>query len=349
MSEPKEVFVSLASRLDDPEQLPSLPRILALMVTEDEASALLNLPGSYEEIAGKASVEDEFLKATLHKCRTNGIILWVESVGEPVRYAFPDNYVDSIVSDQRNNALGPVYRKLWQAWSQENRARRRFEIDENTEPYCRILPVPRMVGDHNTILPPEDARRVVEASRCRVIQQCSCRYRNRDCEFPVEETCLIFDHMAEQAIARGYAQEASMEEVLQVVERASQLGLVHVSSSTHFADATLGTEFICNCCPCCCELLEPYFASDRKLPLVVNYFAQVDSELCTACAKCEERCHFSAIQVSDDSVAQVQLELCVGCGLCAVACDDEAIELIRSPQAHAQGAPIKRHVINPRK
>lgn len=343
-----DVFLQLAARLDDPTEIPSLPEILKLMVTEREAAILLSLPGTLEDIAKKSNTGRDEVMATLDKCYSNGLVLRFTEEGKDLQYAFPDLYVDNILSDHRNNNLGPRYRKLWRQWTREQRARRVFVFDPEPTPNCRILPVCQTVEDHNTIISTEDARAIVEASRCRVVQQCACRYRNEGCKYPVDDICIIFDSLAEQAVSRGYAKEASKEEVLNVLEQASQLGLVHVSTSAYFAEAPLGTEFICNCCTCCCELLEPYFASNRKLPIIINYYAQVDEEKCTGCLLCDGRCHFDALKFRDN-IAFVDRENCVGCGLCTIVCDQGAISLKKIPGKKYQPAHVHRHVINPRK
>jgi ferredoxin len=341
-------YRQLAARFDDPDAIPALPEILACMLTPTEAAVLLELPASAAQIAQRADLPGPQVQACLDKAYRQGLALRVPLPAGGVEYALPDLYVDSILGDRRNNDLGARFQELWRQWTVQQRARRSFVIDEGTKPTCRILPAGQMVEDHNTILPPVDARRIVEASRCRVIQQCPCRFRNPPCPYPVDDICLLFDHLAEEAIERGYGREASRQEVLEVLERAAALGLVHVSSSEFFADASHGTEFICNCCPCCCELLEPYFASDRKLPLVIHYFAQVDEDACSRCGLCAERCHFDALRLAD-GLAVVDQASCVGCGLCAVVCADGAIALETVPGHRYEPAPAHRHLINPRK
>ena len=58
-----------------------------------------------------------------------------------------------------------------------------------------------------------------------------------------------------------------------------------------------------------------------------NYYARVDSELCTGCETCIERCQFDALEVPED-VCVVEYDRCIGCGVCAIACPEGAIELV---------------------
>jgi NAD-dependent dihydropyrimidine dehydrogenase PreA subunit len=340
------LFTQLACRYDDPAAVSSLPKILRLMINEREAAVLLALPGTEEEISGRCRCEPAFVQATLLKCFRNGLIIKRKAEEGEDRYSFPDIYVDSVLMDRRNNLLGREFQDLWRAWTREKKDQRRIAVDPDSHPGSRIVPIPEMIHDHDTILPFDDARKIVEASQSRVIQQCACRYRTGACDYPVDDICILFDFHAEEAVERGYAENATKEEVLEVLEKASEAGLVHVSSGDYCGDTPLAAGFICNCCPCCCGLLEPYFASGKKLSLGRNYYAKVDPELCIACGICEERCHFDAIAVRADA-AVADREQCVGCGLCASGCPSNAIRLHRLREKYT---PLKsdRHFINPK-
>jgi len=345
--EPKDVFIRLAVRYDDPEKIKSLPEILKLMVTKEEAIILLSLPGTADEVQERTGKDNHEVKSVLEKCFKNGLVVRTKQEDSDDRYAFPDIYEDTIVSDHRNNALGPRYKELWIQLTKEQKESRDLKVDPNAPPGRRVIPIPKMVHDHDTILPFEDAKAIVEASRCRVVQQCLCRYRPGACDYPVEDICLLFDDLARYAIERGYGQEISKEEALAVLKRGCEAGLVHITSGSYYEAAPLGAEFICNCCPCCCGLLEPYFSSNRKIKIGTNYYAEVDSEKCIVCAKCEDRCHFSAVCMEDET-AVVDRNKCVGCGLCAYTCEEEAITLRRITERVYMPPKTDRHFINPR-
>jgi len=60
--------------------------------------------------------------------------------------------------------------------------------------------------------------------------------------------------------------------------------------------------------------------------------ARINSDLCTACGKCEEICHFDAISCDGagngnaDKTYRVDPIACEGCGVCTWFCADKAIE-----------------------
>jgi len=66
-----------------------------------------------------------------------------------------------------------------------------------------------------------------------------------------------------------------------------------------------------------------------------GYVAQVDGDLCAACAACEEACPFEAIQV--DGRATVCWEACMGCGVCVGQCPNGVLSLVRD---EGKGLPL---------
>lgn len=54
----------------------------------------------------------------------------------------------------------------------------------------------------------------------------------------------------------------------------------------------------------------------------------MDSDVCSACETCLDRCYFNAITLTGaNDTALVDAEKCMGCGLCLVSCVEGAIAL----------------------
>jgi ferredoxin len=117
------------------------------------------------------------------------------------------------------------------------------------------------------------------------------------------------------------------EEAYEVLRKSEEAGLVHMTSNFE-----KGHFFICNCCSCCCGVLQ---AVNMGFPQIVNshYYAEIDADKCSACGTCaDERCQANAIKIDGDSYSVVK-QKCIGCGLCATTCPEEAIRLVhKEPQ-----------------
>jgi len=140
-----------------------------------------------------------------------------------------------------------------------------------------------------------------------------------------QETCMPIGEMAKHAIQNGMGRAIGREEALEIARMNEAEGLVFQPSNAQKAD------FICACCGCCCGMLR----LQKMLPKpagfwATNYYAAVNTEACTGCGVCVERCQVDAVTVDDSgSTALVNLDRCIGCGNCIVTCPAGAMSLLR--------------------
>lgn len=137
----------------------------------------------------------------------------------------------------------------------------------------------------------------------------------------IRETCLVLGEFAESVLAQGADRALSAEDMVRLLRRADDAGMVLQPQNTQ------DPNFICCCCGCCCGVL----STAKKLPrpaeyFDTNYYARVDPELCTECGTCGDRCQMDAVSYTD-GVASVDLLRCIGCGLCVTTCPGEAMTL----------------------
>jgi ferredoxin len=137
---------------------------------------------------------------------------------------------------------------------------------------------------------------------------------------------------ADYMIRRGLAREISRTEMLERVERSRELGLVLAADNVQ---KSVG--FICHCCACCCNVLGAVTNYGYPNAIVSSSFeAQVDTDACNGCGKCESACPIDAIELKlprqdakkRERRARVQREACVGCGVCATRCPTGGLRLV---------------------
>ena len=173
---------------------------------------------------------------------------------------------------------------------------------------------------------------------------CSCRVRNRGCDFPLWVCGALWDGMpgrdvnAEIKDRRGQLHKYSGEEWLEVMIRSEEDQMM-----VHIGDPWM---IVCNCCRDCCNWLVPlrmYSASPWEGVHPSPYRAVLNRDACESCTQdCAPRCAFKVIElVKDPSTGKVKPYIdpnkCVGCGQCVIGCGVEGaiqMELAEKAGAH---------------
>lgn len=192
-------------------------------------------------------------------------------------------------------------------------------------PFSRVVPIEEKVPGGDQVLPYEKLKHLIGENSYFALATCFCRHEHelldKKCDKPKEDTCMIMGPTAKFAVERGFAREATKDEMLDTLEKCEEAGLVHCSSNVQKE-----INFICNCCGCCCGVLGTITKLDTPGAVMGSgYVAKVDEEACTACGVCEDRCQTYAISIEDFAV--VKESKCIGCGLCVTTCPTEAIYL----------------------
>ncbi|MFH1090054.1 MAG: 4Fe-4S binding protein, partial [Pseudomonadota bacterium] len=189
-------------------------------------------------------------------------------------------------------------------------------------PLLRVIPVNISVEPQTQILAFDDVRNLIQEARNLAVAPCSCRVIDGACGKPVE-VCLQFNKAADYALDRGTGRKLSKDEAIDLLRRCEQEGLVHTGDNRRSVD-----HVVCNCCSDCCLNWPSLRTGLGKFVAPSRFRAVVDSELCSACETCLDRCHFAAISMEgQEETALVDGNMCMGCGLCLVTCPEEAISL----------------------
>jgi Na+-translocating ferredoxin:NAD+ oxidoreductase subunit B len=202
----------------------------------------------------------------------------------------------------------------------------------------QVIPIEKEIPVKQEAFTYHQVSTLIENSKSFMVNDCICKKEqgllDNPCAKPIE-VCMGMN--SQPGFYENHpwgGRVITKEEAYELLQKAEEAGLVHMTSNVES-----GHGYICNCCGCCCGLLQ---AVNMGLPNVVNsyYFAQIDQDLCTACGICaEERCQVSAIEPSEDAYKIIK-EKCIGCGLCVSTCPTEAIQLLRK-QPDEIVAPVK--------
>ncbi len=190
-------------------------------------------------------------------------------------------------------------------------------------------------GGHDLeVLAFERTSSIIRAAEVIGISQCYCREKmtavGLGCKAP-REICLTLNTTASSLIRHGHARRVEPAEAMDIVEMANGHHLVQFGENVREQ-----TNFICNCCKCCCEgiIAARRFAMDRPVA-TTNFIATLDQIHCNRCGMCAAVCPTDAItaptNTSDEEVS-LDTQRCLGCGVCVGACPNRAIRLESRPK-----------------
>ena len=186
----------------------------------------------------------------------------------------------------------------------------------------------------------ERATAVVEAAGSWAEGLCHCRHvkqhLGKRCAYPLEH-CLSLGMGADYLVRAGIARRIDKARALDVLVHAREHDCVQMVDNVQRRPT-----FLCNCCSCCCEILEGFRVLRESHGTVTSGFVAESSEAeCNGCGKCAKVCPISAIALLPDVQppapgrprrkvrAQVNAELCLGCGVCRRPCKTGALRLRR--------------------
>ena len=300
-------------------------------------------PASAEDLAAALEVEASDLAVDLDEMTTRGYVTEVTIGGTghyeltPLMFGFFE--YTFMRADHEALAIGEVAELFERYFRQPGVIAELVNADGDTKMMRVFGHETAMPLDvRSEILPYERASEVIARSGGGAVGPCSCRHQRlhagaKECDHPVDDTCMSFGAYAEWMVERGFARPAPVDELLAILARARDGGLIHAGDNVRDEIA-----FLCNCCSCCCVSLRA-LKSDGVLGLQPSGFlAGVDADACTGCEVCVEACPVEAIAMErregagpDDMAAVVDRDRCLGCGVCVGQCPVEAISFLRRP------------------
>jgi|TARA_B100000315_G_scaffold260890_1_gene326904 Pyruvate/2-oxoacid:ferredoxin oxidoreductase delta subunit len=318
------VYTQLAEAIGAGDS-PRVPRLFQMIANEDEAKVILaaSPPASAVELADKAGLGADDVGEMVDPLFKKGLLF---KSSKPDANGGTRYYrVRALLQFHDSSVLAPDvdqdFLELWREY-QENEFltyHKRLE-SRMQQSSMRVVPVNVALEPDTTIAPFEDVKQIVAKARNLAVVNCPCRIvEGAPCEKPME-VCIQVDKAADYTLDRGSGRGISKTEAIGILEHCEEEGLVHMVGNSR----GLG-HIICNCCEDCCIAWPGPRTADVNFAAPSRFTAVLDSDRCTDCEVCLDRCHFDAITMEDNTL--IAADECMGCGLCAVVCPTEAISL----------------------
>ena len=304
-------------------------KLLEKLFTEEEAAMYLNLTDNLQtakDIAEKTGQDPAEVEEILQRMTEKGQTFprFPKKEGEPFYYAAAP-FAHGLLEHQ----VKRLDKETAELFDQYHRAVSGVFATKPVIP-LRTLPVNTALTPNQVIASYDDLKKIIANMNRIALAPCVCnemqRQLGKTCDQPTE-VCMMFGFYADYYIARGMGRPISNEEALRKLDECQKAGLIPQISNSEKPEA------LCNCCPDCCGGLRAIKRFPKPgLMVGSNYFAQVDTGLCTGCGSCVDRCFTGAIAMGKEETAEINLERCVGCGVCVSTCPVEALSLARKPE-----------------
>lgn len=203
----------------------------------------------------------------------------------------------------------------------------------------KVIPLDVNLDVETKFLPSQEVLSLVSRSKVTGISNCYCRETQRkhsdtpNCDHPIK-TCIHIGFgksLREIPYKSENLVKVSKKEISKLLEESDKRGLVH---QIIFFPNPLFYYIVCNCCPCCCVIMNKFLKSGSPQMIKSDFIAYTDLDKCNNCGLCEEHCNFGARKLIKKKLNFFP-DYCFGCGLCVSKCPEKAI-ILKKNENHSE-------------
>jgi len=324
---------------------PTFQKILRMVYSEEDASLARRIPTRptpVPAVARKLGIPIEELDSKVRDMAGRGIVMDFERKGARYICLAPVviGFFEFTFMRTRDELPMKELSHLFEQYMTEDDRFARSVFSGQTQIGRSLVHEEALPEDHTEILDWERASHIVKTATAHGVSLCACRHKathlGRACGQPLE-TCMTFNFAAETMIRNGLAKRITAQEAMSLLEDCKQRGLAQTGDNVQ-----RGVSYICNCCGCCCGMMEAIRTFDMKNAIVTsNWIAEIDTEACKGCGLCVQACPIQIVHLEERQnesgeilrkVAVRDEEVCLGCGVCATTCKVGAITMRSRPQ-----------------
>lgn len=316
-----------------------LYRILAMLFSEKEAELVAALPikpFTAEQAAKNWSTSPAEAEKVLRQLASRALLVDIRT-HEKTEYVLPPpmaGFFEFALMRIRGDIDQKLLSKLYEQYiTVEDDFIRNLFLDGKTQLGRVFVQEDSLADEHSLhVLDYERATEVIETATDIGIGLCYCRHKREHqgsaCNAEMD-ICMTFNNVAASLIRSEYARRVDVSECKELLHKAYEQNLAQFGENIQN-----GVNFICNCCPCCCEAMLAAQRFGLEHPVhTSNFIARVEPH-CSGCGLCLVTCPVKVITLqaehadgSGRKAAVVDEELCLGCGVCARNCRINALSM----------------------
>lgn len=284
------------------------------LIPEDEAKLGVYVPKhpkSVEEIAKAAGISPEQAAPMLKHMAQKGTIFEREAGGKFFYNITPfiPGFYEYVMTDPETRK-DPEMAELFRDVNHILPGKLLQFVSGQEGGLLKVTPVMKEINAQRKAYTFEDLMTFVDATDSYSIAPCACRLSakmvGKGCEHPIEDTCAQFGDTAEYYIRTGRGRRVTKGEMIDLLKKTEEAGLVHTAFSVEGKDYT---SFICNCCGCSCSGLRYTNIFDGNPFSRSNFRAEINEDNCVACGECVKICPVNAVTLGTNFADNVEEQL----------------------------------------
>lgn len=289
-------------------------RMFRKLISEEEAELGVHVPKhptSVEKIAQDAGISPEKAAPMLKHMAQKGTVFEREAGGKFFYNITPfiPGFYEYVMTDPETRK-DPEMAELFRDINHILPGKLLQFVSGQEGGLLKVTPVMKEISAQRRAYSFEDLMTFVDATDSYSIAPCACRLSakmvGKGCEHPVEDSCAQFGDTAEYYIRTGRGRRVTKEEMIELLKKTEEAGLVHTAFSVEGKDYT---SFICNCCGCSCSGLRYTNIFDGNPFSRSNFRAEIDENNCVACGECVKICPVNAVTLGTNFAASVDEQL----------------------------------------
>ncbi len=195
----------------------------------------------------------------------------------------------------------------------------------------KVVPLDINIAVDSRFVPSQEIIKILERSKVAGIGRCYCRsvqrkYEKPNCDHPLSSCIhLSFGKSLYEIPYKSYnLKKVSKKKITALLNECDERGLIH--QLIYFPNPQF-YYIICNCCPCCCVILNKFLKTGSPQMIKSDFIAKTEQIKCLGCGECEKWCYFGARKIFNNKLKFNEIK-CFGCGICVSKCTNKAIRLI---------------------